>query len=71
MLQEGVEGRAHLGGGQAVLCQKARALQRGLLCLVDDAGHADLGGHSGQLCLRVLPGKALPQCLGQSRVCLG
>ena len=59
---------AHLGGGQAVLGKEARALQRGLLGLVHDAGHADLGGHLCKRCRRVLPRKALPQRFYQCRV---
>ena len=45
MFQKSVQSRAHLGGGQSVLGEKGRAFQRGLLGLVHDAGHADLGGH--------------------------
>ena len=68
MLQKGVQCGAHLGGGQAVLRKEARALQRGLLGLVHDAGHADLGGHLRKRCRRVLPRKVLPQLLHQCRV---
>ena len=68
MLQKGVQCGAHLGGGQAVLRKEARALQRGLLGLVHDAGHADLGGHLCKGCRRVLPRKALPQLLHQCQV---
>ena len=68
MLQKGVQRRAHLGGGQAVLGKEARAFQRGLFGLVHDAGHADLGGHLRKRCRRVLPCKVLPQLLHQCRV---
>ena len=68
MLQKSVQSRAHLGGGQTVLGKEARALQRGLLGLMHDAGHADLGGHLCKRCRRVLPRKALPQLLHQCRV---
>ena len=68
VLQKGVQRRAHLGGGQAVLGKEARALQRGLFGLVHDAGHADLGGHLRKRCRRVLPRKVLPQRFNQGRV---
>ena len=68
VLQKGVQCGAHLGGGQAVLGKEARALQRGLLGLVHDAGHADLGGHLCKRCRRVLPRKVLPQRFNQGRV---
>ena len=45
------------------LGEKGRPFQRGLLGLVHDAGHADLGGHLCKGCRRVLPRKALPQLL--------
>lgn len=49
--------------GQAVLARKARALQRPLLCLVDDVGHADPQGHFGPALPGTATGKVLPQCL--------
>ena len=69
MFQKSVQSRAHLGGGQSVLGEKGRAFQRGLLGLVHDAGHADLGGHRSQFCRRIPPCKALLQLSHQCRVC--
>ena len=68
VLQKGVEGRSHLGGGEAVFGKERGPLQCRLLLLVDDAGHADLGRHRGQVRCRVLPAKARPQCLYKGRV---
>ena len=68
VLQKCMQGRAHLGGGQSVFGEEARPIQRGLLRLVHDAGHADLGRHPGKVCRRVLPGKARPQLCHKGRV---
>ena len=71
VLEEGMESRTHLGGGEAVLREEARALEGGLLRSVDEAGHADLGRDVRQRCRRIPPAEALPQRLHKGRVGLG
>ena len=66
-----MESRTHLGGGEAVLREEARALKGGLLSSVDEAGHADLGRDVRQRCRRIPPAEALPQRLHKGRVGLG
>ena len=66
-----MESRTHLGGGEAVLREEARALKGGLLSSVDEAGHADLGRDVRQCCRRIPPAEALPQRLHKGRVGLG